>query len=99
MLFRSIWAGLWSMPELENFGNTPNWIKENLSEVNFKILKIGKHKTAFTHYKLNIHFQYISIDTLKLPRINNYKWIEKSNLRSAALPSPIRKILNSFESV
>jgi len=96
---KGIWAGLWSMPELENFRNTPNWIKENLSEGNFKILKLGKHNTAFTHYKLNIHFQYISIDTLKLPRINNYKWIEKSNLKSAALPSPIRKILNSFESV
>ena len=96
---KGIWAGLWSMPELENFENTENWIKENLSEGNFKILKLGKHKTAFTHYKLNIHFQYISIDTLELPEINNYKWIEKSNLKSAALPSPIRKILNSFESV
>jgi energy-converting hydrogenase Eha subunit A len=41
----------------------------------------------------------MSIDALKLPKINNYKWIEKSNLKSAALPSPIRKILNSFESV
>ena len=87
------------MPELENFGNTSNWIKENLNEENFKILKLGKHKTAFTHYKLNIHFQYISIDTPKLPKINNYKWIEKSNLKNAALPSPIKKILNSFESV
>ena len=87
------------MPELENFENSENWIKENLGEGNFKILKLGKHKTAFTHYKLNIHFQYISIDALKLPKINNYKWIEKSNLKSAALPSPIRKILNSFESV
>ena len=96
---KGIWAGLWSMPELENFENSENWIKKNLGEGNFKILKLGKHKTAFTHYKLNIHFQYISIDTLKLPRINNYKWIEKSNLKSAALPSPIRKILNSFESV
>ena len=46
-----------------------------------------------------IYFQYISLDTLELPRIDNYKWIEKSNLKSAALPSPIRKILNSFESV
>ena len=96
---KGIWAGLWSMPELENFENSENWIKENLGEGNFKILKLGKHKTAFTHYKLNIHFQYISFDTLKLPKINNYKWIEKSNLKSAALPSPIRKILNSFESV
>jgi len=96
---KGIWAGLWSMPELENFENSENWIKENLGEGNFKILKLGKHKTAFTHYKLNIHFQYISIDALKLPKINNYKWIEKSNLKSAALPSPIRKILNSFESV
>jgi A/G-specific adenine glycosylase len=96
---KGIWAGLWSMPELENFENTPNWLKENLCEGNFKILKLGKHKTAFTHYKLNIYFQYISLDTLELPRIDNYKWIEKSNLKSAALPSPIRKILNSFEGV
>jgi A/G-specific adenine glycosylase len=29
---KGIWAGLWSMPELENSANAPNWIKENLCE-------------------------------------------------------------------
>ena len=87
------------MPELENSANAPNWIKENLCEDNFKILRSGQHKTSFTHYKLNIHFQYISLDKLELPRIDKYKWIEKSNLKNAALPSPIKKILNSLEGV
>ena len=87
------------MPELENSANAPNWIKENLCGGNFEILKSGLHKTSFTHYKLNIHFQYISLDTLELPRIDNYKWIEKSTLKNAALPSPIKKILNSLEGV
>jgi A/G-specific adenine glycosylase len=96
---KGIWAGLWSMPELESSANAPNWIKENLCGSNFKILKSGLHKTSFTHYKLNIHFQYISLDTLELPRIDNYKWIEKSTLKNAALPSPIKKILNSLEGV
>ena len=96
---KGIWAGLWSIPDLENFGNTPNWIKENLCESNFKILKSGQHKTSFTHYKLNINFQYISLDTMELPKIDNYKWIEKNNLKNAALPSPIKTILNSLEGV
>ena len=87
------------MPELENFEDTPNWIKKNLSEGSFKILKKGQHKTSFTHYKLNIHFQCISLDTSELRRVDNYKWIKKSNLKNAALPSPIKKILKSCECV
>ena len=40
------------MPELENFGNTPNWIKENLCEGNFKILKI--------RYNTRLHLRTIN---------------------------------------
>ena len=88
------------MPELENFANTPNWIKENLCEGNFKILKsrpnIRLHlRTINSIFIFNIY----RLIQLELPRIDNYKWIEKSNLKSAALPSPIRKILNSLEGV
>ena len=46
-----------------------------------------------------IHLQYISLDKLELPSIDNYKWIEKSNLKNAALPSPIKKIFKSLEGV
>ena len=52
-----------------------------------------------SQYKLNINFQCISLDTMELPKIDNYKWIEKNNLKNAALPSPIKKILNSLEGV
>jgi len=90
---KGIWAGLWSMPELENFKHTANWIKKNLNQDNYKIIKIDKHKTSFTHYKLNIHFQYMLLDPIKLRKIDNYKWIKKSNLQNRALPSPIKKIL------
>ena len=94
---KGIWAGLWSMPELENFQNTANWIKENLSDNNYKMMEKGKHKTSFTHYKLNIHFQYILLNRLKLLKIDNYKWINKGDLKNAALPSPIKKILNGLK--
>jgi len=36
---------------------------------------------------------------MELPKIDNYKWIEKNNLKNAALPSPIKTILNSLEGV
>ena len=94
---KGIWAGLWSMPELENFQNTANWIKENLSDNNYKMMEKGKHKTSFTHYKLNIHFQYILLNRLKLLKIDNYKWINKGDLKNAAIPSPIKKILNGLK--
>ena len=96
---KGIWAGLWSMPELENFKNTANWIKENLNEDDYKMLEIGKHKTSFTHYKLNIHFQYIFLNSSKLLKTDNCKWIKKSSLKNAALPSPIKKILNTLKDV
>ena len=96
---KGIWAGLWSMPELENFKNTANWIKENLNEDNYKMMEIGKHKTSFTHYKLNIHFQYILLNSSKTLKIEKNKWIKKGNLKNAALPSPIKKILNTLKDV
>ena len=61
------------------------------------MMEKGKHKTSFTHYKLNIHFQYILLNRLKLLKIDNYKWINKGDLKNAALPSPIKKILNGLK--
>ncbi|MBT6250926.1 MAG: NUDIX domain-containing protein, partial [Nitrosomonadales bacterium] len=90
--------GLWSLPEVKNYKNSSNWLEENLNENNFKVIWIGKHKTSFTHYKLNIHFQHILLHSSKLHKMDNYKWIKKSNLKKTALPTPINKILASLNS-
>jgi|TARA_B110000285_G_scaffold92_1_gene109 A/G-specific adenine glycosylase len=94
---KGVWAGLWSMPEIENFKSSSNWLKENLNEDNYQTIKMGEHKTSFSHYKLNIYFQYILLKSTMPRKIINYKWINKRNLKNTALPSPINKILSSLE--
>ena len=95
---KGVWAGLWSLPEVKNYKNSSNWLEENLNENNFKVIRIGTLKTSFTHYKLNIHFQHILLHSSKFHKIDNYKWIKKSNLKKTALPTPINKILASLNS-
>jgi A/G-specific adenine glycosylase len=76
---KGIWAGLWSMPELENFANTPNWIKENLCEGNFKILK-----SVYT--RLHLH----TINSIFI--FNIYRWIRWSFLE-LIITNGLRKII------
>jgi len=90
----SVWPGLWSMPEVKDFQDTSKWLSKNLQIKKFQIIQDGKHKTAFTHYKLNIHFQYISVLSPNQGKIEKCKWIEKKDLNKTALPTPINKILS-----
>ncbi len=92
-----IWAGLWSLPEigmtdissqvaLENFGLTVE-AEEPMAIVNH----------AFTHYKLAITPQTLIVtnDTNAID-LNGYIWRPVSQAIAAALPSPVRKILQSI---
>ena len=82
------------MPEVKDFQDTSKWLSKNLQIKKFHIIQEGKHKTAFTHYKLNIHFQHISILYPNQRKIEKYKWIEKKDLKKTALPTPINKIFS-----
>jgi hypothetical protein len=67
------------MPELENFANTPNWIKENLCEGNFKILKVG-----YTRLHLR------TINSIFI--FNIYRWIRWSFLELIII-NGLRKVI------
>lgn len=93
-----IWGGLWSLPEIG--------IQEIASEVaqqkfGFNVeaeepLAIVNH--AFTHYKLAITPQPLQlIDFNRQLSIDTYIWLPIPEAINAALPTPVRNILQSYQ--
>ena len=73
------------MPELENFGNTPNWIKENLSEGNFKILKnrsadVFRHKGCSQKLKKLIQQEVTDFDEALTKTIDWYSKLKSKDV-------------------
>ena len=92
-----IWAGLWSLPEIEltdiateiafnKFGITAE-VEETLSIVNH----------AFTHFKLDIYPQPLQVISQN-PQMNQAAnvWLPISEAIEAAIPTPVRNILLSL---
>jgi A/G-specific adenine glycosylase len=82
-----IWGGLWSFPEVNN--NDANL--ENASP-------LAKLTHTFTHFKLHIQPQLVH--TSKKSHVNEPHtiWLSLDDAISAAIPTPIRKILIALKS-
>lgn len=92
-----IWAGLWSLPEI-----AIHEIADEITQSRFGFeveaeepFAIIKH--AFTHFKLNITPQplYVIKQTLQMNQ-SNYIWLPIDDAIGAAIPTPVRKILNQL---
>ena len=82
---KGIWGGLWSLPE------TP----DDATQVNGK--KLAKLTHAFTHFKL--HIQPILVQTNANNRQKNSAntiWLALDDAITAAIPTPIRTILQTL---
>lgn len=89
-----IWGGLWSFPETEatdNFAEISRG-KFDMSVLVSQPLPLLSH--SFTHFKLHIHPQPLQL--LKQPlqaREPRLVWLSIDEAISAAIPTPVRKIL------
>ena len=93
---RGIWAGLWSFPEIS--------MHEIASEVALKRfcfvveveepLAIIQH--VFTHFKLEILPQPLQVTLQIQTNLPNTIWLPIDDAISAAIPAPVRRILQSL---
>lgn len=92
-----VWGGLWSLPEIEMHEIASEVAQSRLGlEVEAtKPLAILNH--AFTHFKLAITPQPLMLvkQTLQA-RPTNMIWLPINDAIRAAIPTPVRKILQSF---
>lgn len=92
-----IWAGLWSLPEIsmQDIASKVVKAKFGLSVEPEEPLDIVKH--VFTHYKLDITPQPLALITSTQSDTPLLQWMNIDTAIEAALPTPVRKILNNFQ--
>jgi len=90
---KQIWGGLWSLPELDSNDNLNEWLLNLLGSREYKIINSGTCQANFSHYKYIMNYQHILFNKINVKPIENFNWINKSNIQQAGLPAPIKKLL------
>ncbi|WP_442595682.1 A/G-specific adenine glycosylase [Parapusillimonas sp. JC17] len=92
-----IWGGLWSLPEFPDAealasGCADMGLDASLAQ------RMGGLAHVFTHFKLNIEPWYLEWDAPETeePTCEDHIWVSKQDLANAALPAPVRKILDGL---
>jgi len=93
---KEIWGGLWSLPELDNQDNLNKWLLDLLGTRKYQLINSGRCRANFSHYKYIMHYQYILVNKLNFKLPEKFTWINQSNIKQAALPAPIKKLLSTL---
>ena len=93
---KQIWGGLWSLPEIDRQDNLNMWLFNLLGTIKYKLINSGRCDANFSHYKYIMHYQHIIFNKPNIKPIENYIWINKSNVQKAGLPAPIKKLLSAL---
>jgi A/G-specific adenine glycosylase len=92
-----IWAGLWSLPEVVAHADVARHCRARfLAKVTIgDALPPIEH--GFTHYRLTIHPQRVVVRAWPTrAEAPGYVWVTREDALAAALPAPIRKLLQSL---
>lgn len=92
-----IWGGLWSLPELELDADYTNIIQQRFGISAQSEAALPRLSHAFTHFKLHITPQPLAV----IKRNSHASkpgqvWLSIEDAISAAIPTPVRKILQSL---
>ena len=92
-----IWAGLWSLPEVDPEADVARHCAARfLAKVTVSdALPPIEH--GFTHHRLTIHPQRVAVRAWPTrAEAPGYVWVTREDALAAALPAPIRKLLRSL---
>ncbi len=90
---KGIWGGLLSLPEIEVDADILQMIQENFKTNIASHRPLAAFTHVFTHFKLDIHPHMIEITLLPKNLAGIYHWLTLESAMQAAIPTPIRHIL------
>ena len=92
-----IWGGLWSLPEADADADPARAIRDwGITPVQVSPLEPFEH--AFTHFTLEVAPWRIDVKKVQpIAADRGATWLPLSDLKGAALPSPVRKLLASLD--
>lgn len=90
-----VWAGLWSLPQLDDAAQARAWFRAHLRGDATAAQALAPIEHAFSHYRLRLHPLRMHTEGLQ-PRIadnDGLRWARRAELSTIGLPAPIRKLL------
>jgi len=90
-----IWGGLLALPEIPESIQIEDWVMRNLGTDEAAVRALPPLVHVFTHFTLEIAPWRIELPVA--PRMlseSSWQWLALEQIGSAALPAPVRKILN-----
>jgi A/G-specific adenine glycosylase len=92
-----IWAGLWSLPEIDPREDVARHCKVRYSASVVVGDELAPIEHGFTHYQLTMHPQRVAVRRWP-PRAEapGLLWVTREDALAAALPAPIRRLLSNL---
>jgi len=92
-----IWAGLWSLPEIDVDADVAVHCKARFAANVVVGEELPAIEHAFTHYRLTIRPQRVMARTWpSRAQSPGFAWLTRDDALAAALPAPIRKLLRTL---
>jgi A/G-specific adenine glycosylase len=93
-----IWGGLWCFPELDSGMDATQWCERELGARVAALETLAPVEHGFTHFTLTISPQRGRVATVQ-PRAAEprHRWLQIEDAKAAAIPSPVRRILESLD--
>jgi len=91
-----IWGGLLSLPELPDNIEPAAYCEQHLGLRLRAVLPAPTFKHAFTHFRLHIRPLICTVSSNSHLAEPGLRWLDQDGWLRAALPAPIRKILNAI---
>jgi len=94
---RGIWGGLWSLPEADADSKPEEALRADWGLEASRIEPLAPFEHAFTHFTLEVvPWRIEPRKPVSLAESKPATWLALTDLAGAALPSPVRKLLQTL---
>ena len=91
-----IWGGLWSLPEARVDEDPRRALRRSCGLAATSVEKLAPFEHGFTHFTLEAHPVRLGVTGARRLTSPAMTWMPLSDFRGAALPAPIRKLLDQL---
>ncbi|MCF8178452.1 MAG: A/G-specific adenine glycosylase [Sulfuritalea sp.] len=92
-----IWGGMLSLPEIPQEADIQEWVEQRLACRIIAVSPAPSFVHSFSHFRLSIEPVLVHISTSALLMEPGCQWLTLNTLDHAALPAPIRSILEGLQ--
>jgi A/G-specific adenine glycosylase len=92
-----IWGGLWSLPEIDTEADALKAVRERFGlETPTLLAPMKPFSHTFSHFRLEIIPQPVHVSKSLHAEENGRLWLDREEALGAALPAPVRKLLEKL---